>query len=290
MNSNAKKGIAAFAALQILVFHCWIPVFSYVSALGNAERFLIAATYSGVDLFFFISAYSLASRPVENYTAFIKNRTIKLMPLFIIALVFGHFLWFIPSIMILYLVFPPLFKVCRKRPVISFFLLLAGWAAITFLILGVIKPRQDIGIFLFRIPSMILGAYAPFVWNRIPKGLRLAGGIMLFAAGLILAYRFGYLHRLNVPFKGTFYLTGIPMMLGSALLIDLISEKKHFRLAELFGSASLEIYFTQVVFGTLIVGAFFDLTGSRILTNISSFTAVFGISLLIQAFEDRFLY
>lgn len=289
MNSNSKRAIALVAALQILLYHCWIPVFGYGSAIGQIERFLIAATYSGVDVFFFISAYSLASRPVENYKKFIANRALKLLPLFIIALIFGHFLWFIPSIMIMYLIFPPLYRVCRKNPSLSFILLIAGWAALVYLILGVIRPAQDYGIFLFRIPSIILGAYAAGCTVKIDKRITTVAGVLLLAIGTILIYRFGYIHRLNTPFRGTFYLMGIPTMLGTVLLINNLFSGINSRIISFLGSMTLELYFSQMVLGTLLVSLAFRISGSRIVTNISSMVIITAIAAAIKIINDKII-
>lgn len=288
MSSNSKKLIASFAALQILLYHCWIPVFRYGTLFGSAERFLIASTYSGVDLFFFISAFSLVSRPVENYWSFIKSRAIKLLPLFFIALIAGKFLWFIPSIMIMYLVLPPLHKLCRKRPSLSFFLLILGWAGIVYLILGVLRPAQDLGIFLFRIPSIILGAYAVKYKEKLSSRQALITGIALLVVGYVLVYRFGYIDRLNVPFRSTFYLTGIPVMLGTVLLLDLLAADHSSRIIDYFGSMTLELYFSQMVFGTLLVSSFFRVTGSKIATNVIVMVIVIAAAAVIKFINDRF--
>lgn len=278
MNSNSKKAIASVAALQILLYHCWIPVFPYGTAIGSAERFLIAATYSGVDIFFFISAFSLVSRPVENYRDFIINRAVRILPFFIIALIFGSFLWFIPAIMIMYLTLPPLYRICRKKPLLSFVLLFICWALIVYLVLGVIRPPQDFGIFLFRIPSMILGAYAVKFKDKLKSPQATIAGIILFAAGMFLIYRFGYINRLNVPFRSTFYLTGIPVMLGTVLLVNKPADRQNSRIINSFGSMTLELYFTQMVLGTFFVSTFFRLTGSRLLTNLITLMAIILIS------------
>lgn len=287
MTSNSKKLIASYAALQILLYHCWIPVLKYGTFPGALERFLVATTYSGVDMFFFISAYSLVSRPVEDYKGFIKNRALKLLPLFVIALFTGHFLWFIPSIMIMYLLLPPLYRICRKKPLLSFFLLIAGWIAVTYLILGVIRPKQDIGIFLFRIPSIILGAYAVRFKNSLGPVRTTAAGLLLIAAGTALTYKFGYINKLDVPFRSTFYLTGIPVMLGTVMILNLIGSKFESRAIKYFGSMTLELYFTQMVFGTMLVNLFFRLAGSRIITNIAVLLTVFALSALIKLINDR---
>ena len=169
--SVTKKYIAAVAALEILLYHCWIPVFRFGTPLAGAERFLLASSYCGVDIFFFLSAYTLVLRPVTDYGGFILNRAVKILPLFLIAWALGHFIWFLPAIMVMYLVFPPLYRICSKNPVLAFPLLFIGWACITYLVLGWIAPAQDLGIFLFRIPSIILGAYAAAVFGKRDKGV-----------------------------------------------------------------------------------------------------------------------
>lgn len=282
MKSSSKRLIASVAALQILLYHCWIPVFPYGTAVGSAERFLVASTYSGVDMFFFISAYSLVSRPVDDYGAFLKNRALKLLPLFAIALLAGQFLWFIPSIMVLYLVLPPLYKRLRTRPRSSFFLLLIAWAGIVYLVLGVLRPAQDLGIFLFRIPSMILGAYAVKFRDKFSTATAVVVGTQLLVLGMVLVYHYGYINRISYPFRSMFYLTGIPVMLGTVLILDAIARNRRIGLADWFGSITLELYFTQMVLGTLLINLFFRITGSRILTNIAVMAIIIAAAEVIK--------
>ena len=289
MNKDSKRLIAAVAAVQILLYHCWIPVFRYGTAAGSIERFLVAATYPAVDIYFFISAFTLASRPVDDYPGFIKNRALKMLPLFFIALIAGRFMWFIPSIMVLYLVMPPLQKICGKRPLLSFLLLMTGWAALVYLVLGVIRPPFDMGIFLFRIPSMILGAYAVRFRDKLTARSASIAGILLLAAGILLIYRFGYTDRLNVPFKGMFYLTGIPVMLGTVLLLDRLAENGIPRFMERLGSMTLELYFSQMVLGTVLVSLLFRITQSRLLVNAVSMAAIIAAAAVVKKLNDDLL-
>lgn len=290
MSRDSKKLIAAVAALQIILYHCWIPVFRYGTAAGNIERFLVAATYPAVDVYFFISAYTLASRPVEDYAAFIKNRAIKMFPLFFAALIAGRFMWFIPSIMALYLVMPPLQKICRKRPLLSLFLLMTIWAVTVYAVLGFLRPPFDIGIFLFRIPSMILGAYAVKLKGKLTRRRALIAGILLMAAGTALIWRFGYVSRLNQPFKGIFYLTGIPVVLGMVLILDQLARNGIPRFIERFGSMTLELYFSQMVLGTLLVNMLFRITDSRLMINALSITAIIAASAIVKKLNDKLLH
>lgn len=288
MNRNSKRLIASVAALQILLYHCWIPILPYGTFFGSVERFLIRTTYSGVDIFFFLSAFSLVSRPVEDYGRFIKNRALKVLPLFFIAWIAGQFLWFLPAIMILYLALPPLYRVCRNRPALSFFLLLLGWMGIVYLILGIIRPAQDLGIFLFRIPSMILGAYAVKYKDKLSSRQATITGIALLALGTVLVYKFGYINRLSTPFRSTFYLMGIPVMLGTILLLDRLASGHSSRLIGHFGSITLELYFSQMVFGTFLVSLLFRMTGSRIITNLATMAAIIAAAAIINAVNNKF--
>ena len=284
--TKTKKYIAAIAALQILLYHIWIPVFKYGSAIGNLERFLISSTYSGVDIFFFLSAYTLANRPVEDYVGFIKNRALKIMPLFLVALAFGKFIWFLPSIMIMYLVFPPVYRLCKKRPAVSLPLLMIAWGIITYVILGVLKPSQDYGIFLFRIPSIILGAYAGALLETKDEKqsvlIPILGAAML-ALGTVLVYKYGYINKVNEPFRGTFYLFGIPTMLGTVLLVDYFAGKiKRINAIEWFGSITLELYFTQMVIGTVVIDRMYKLLGNRLAVNVVVLAIIITIAWMIN--------
>lgn len=287
---NSKKYAMAIASIQILVFHLWIPLLPYYSLAGQAERFLVAATYMGVDIFFFVSAYSMVKRPVEDYGEFIRNRAIKILPLFAVAYILGQFLWFLPSIMAVYLLFPPIYQVCKNKPALWFPILFAAWGLVTWLLLSFVDEKQALGIFLFRIPSVLLGAYAVSLDGKFSDGQKLIYGMLLSFVGVLLVYNYGYMDKLSVPFKDAFYLTGIPLMLGMLLLIDYAAAHIKIKPLERLGSITLELYFTQVVLGSFLINKMLVLSGSRMLTNITSFTIVIAASALIYAVNNAFIY
>lgn len=290
MNRLTKKYSMALAALLILLYHCWINVFRYGSVLGNIERFIVTSSFVGVDIFFFVSAYSLSTRPPEDYVSFILNRALKLMPLFIIAYALGTFLWFLPSLMIVYLIFPLVYNKCKQNPGISFMLLMLAWAVVTWLVLGVLKPEQDYGIFLFRIPVIILGAYAPYVSKSMltTKKQRAVLGTLFLVFGTAVVYIWGYIERINIPFKGTFYLTCIPQLIGIMLLLGLIEKES--KIINYFASMTLELYFVQMVTGNWLINNVYKLSGSRILTNLITLGVVIllskAISLIGETIND----
>ena len=318
----------AVAAILILFFHLWIPVFKYGTIWSQVERFILGISYIGVDMFFFVSAYVLTLRPIEDfdgYKKFILNRSLKLLPLYIIAYVFGHFLWFIPAIWVTYILFTPYFRLAGKRPTLCFAIAMAIWALASAALLLFVNKGQDLGIYLMRIPSILLGSFWAAFDGKMSKMAKLISGLLLTAVGIFISFNYGYMDKLDVPFKDTFYLTGIPLMLGILMLIDFAAEfarprplepgllearlheanpktsgarlrpldarplgantkpsKARPRPLELIGGISLELYFTQVVLGTLLVNTFFSLLSSRLLTNIATLSITFIVSILIN--------
>ena len=118
-----KKVIMSFSALMIIIFHLWINITKPNTNIYLIETYLRYIGYIGVDIFFFLSAYSLAKNEIDNYLNFIifgviafffnKWSFLKLLKI-IFGIEFltkggGSFLWFIPAIMIIY-VFLPLYK------------------------------------------------------------------------------------------------------------------------------------------------------------------------------------
>lgn len=119
------------AALLIMIFHFYIPF----SGL-KAELVIYRAAYIGVDIFFFVSAYSLAQRDRIEYWKFVGNRLLSIyIPFVLFAVVAGFyekwkyprffkvisgieffkrgggsFLWFFVAIMLIYLIAPFLIK------------------------------------------------------------------------------------------------------------------------------------------------------------------------------------
>ena len=54
-----KKSIMAVSAMLILIYHLWINITN-----STIEVYLRQLCVTGVDLFFFVSAYSIANRKI----------------------------------------------------------------------------------------------------------------------------------------------------------------------------------------------------------------------------------
>ena len=175
-----KKVIMSFSALMIIIFHLWINITKPNTNIYLIETYLRYIGYIGVDIFFFVSAYSLAKNEIDNYSNFIIKRFRKIYLKFIIfgviafffnkwsflkllKIIFGiefltkgggSFLWFIPAIMIIYILLPLYKKLDNKYKIITPIITI-----ITYLILVIIlsiNKKTTLFIFINRIPIILL--------------------------------------------------------------------------------------------------------------------------------------
>ena len=285
-----KKFLQVIAAFQILFFHLWAPLTS-----TQIEQFILKTAYVGVDMFFFLSAYSLAGREID-YVPFLKDRVLKLyakfaffvliMALFsksfgviraVKSLTFieffqkggGAFLWFIPAILILYIIYPLFLKWNSRFKVI--------WVLLIWLIAGVFSEHvlsyTAVFIFTNRIP-VILAGYLFKTYCTKNNNLR-RSFIVLIPLGVLLLYMYGFKVRLNFPIKDMFYVLAIPSVLG---LVTLSSYVKKYAVTESLGSITLELYAVQMIFGQrILIFAYNIFNKNALLTNIF----VTGVMLLL---------
>ena len=285
-----KKFLQVIAAFQILFFHLWAPLTS-----TQIEQFILKTAYVGVDMFFFLSAYSLAGREID-YVPFLKDRVLKLyakfaffvliMALFsksfgviraVKSLTFieffqkggGAFLWFIPAILILYIIYPLFLKWNSRFKVI--------WVLLIWLTGSVFAEHvlsyTAVFIFTNRIP-VILAGYLFKTYCTKNHNLR-RSFIVLIPLGALLLHMYGFKVRLNFPIKDMFYVLAIPTVLG---LVTLSSYVKKYAVTESLGSITLELYAVQMIFGQrILIWAYNVFNKNALLTNIF----VTGVMLLL---------
>ena len=299
----------AIAAVFIAVYHLWIPVLPAATLPGQAERFIVTIGYIGVDLFFFLSAYTLTFSDITSRRNFVFRRFGKVYPVFLLfcvsALIMGKlsfmrffataffldflqnggssFLWFVPALLLMYLVFP----YCRaalsnyspaKRLAIS----VTVWAALTFAVEYGLRGVVDVSIFLCRVPAILLGTFLAEYEGTWLMKRRIIAGVALFLPGLALVYMFGYLKKLTVPFEGMFYIAALPCVLGLLFLLDAVFQVRSSKAIDSLGGATLELYCIQMLVGSELANALFRLTHVKILTNLLSFTALIFCSLALS--------
>lgn len=284
-----KKFLQFLGAILIIIFHLWIK-------LSNTflESFFVGIAYIGVDLFFLISVCSLANKDID-YKSFIINRFktiyVKFIVFIIIMALFtqkysnifnrlffielftkggGAFLWFIPAILIFYLLFP--FFIKWKNKYKSLIILIA------YIILASIctfTKQNQLMIVLNRIPLILL-TYELCI--REIKNQKLLGCIFL-VIGLVLLYFFGYSPKLNIPFYNFFYVFASLAVIGIALLVPKFKCPK---IIELIASSSLEIYAFQMIFGFKLAVIIFQYLNNALLANIITISLVILVSIIFN--------
>lgn len=170
----------AFSAMQIMIFHLWVYIFR-----GNElEIFLRQTAFVGVDIFFFLSAFSLGSREIAGYKSFMAGRFkavyLKFLIFAVVAYIYkgwslgyffqvitgidlikkggGAFLWFLPAIMVFYAIFPLIQRCDRKNRIVTFLTTIGIWL-VAGLVLTMQKKCGQIFVFWNRIPIFMLGYY-----------------------------------------------------------------------------------------------------------------------------------
>lgn len=313
---KTKKSIMAVAAILIAAFHLWIPVLPAAGLPGQVERFIVTISYVGVDLFFFLSAYTLTFSDTTSRRKFLFKRFSKVYPLFFLfcvaALIIGKltlprffttvvfwdflrssggsFLWFVPALLLMYLAFPYCKAALAKfSPAKRLAISLAVWAVLAFALEYGLRGVIDISIFLCRIPVILLGVFFAEYDGKWSRKRCLAAGAALFLPGVALVYRFGYLNKLTVPLGDMFYIVALPCVLGLLFLLDAAFRGHSFKPVDALGGATLELYCLQMLFGSELVNALFRLTSIKILTNVLSFVILITCALVLSA-ARRYLY
>lgn len=298
-----KKVIMSFSALMIIIFHLWINITKPNTNIYLIETYLRYIGYIGVDIFFFLSAYSLASNEIDNYLNFIFKRFKKIYLKFIIfgviafffnkwsflkllKIIFGiefltkgggSFLWFIPAIMIIYILLPLYKKLDNKYKIITPIITI-----ITYLILVItlsINKKTTLLIFINRIPIILLGYYFSKlkIFEKLQKNnlLYYCIALCLTIFGLFFNYYLYLNHFYLSYFQDIFYVLSIPLIIGVILLLDKIKSNKLFNY---LGSITLEVYAIQMIFGYYLTGKLVKIISNSFLINIISIVIVILIA------------
>lgn len=294
-----RKSVMAFSAILIIVFHLGVDIFA-----GNGlENFIRQTAFVGVDMFFFLSGLSLGQRPLTDIRAFLGNRLVNVyLKFFVFALIAlfykgwelqrfvmtitgvelftkggGAFLWFLPAIMILYLIYPIYDRGYEKNSKAAITGTVVLWVAIA-VVVTIFTDYKALFIFFNRLPVFFLAFYLGKnnVMDRLndDRRLKLATGGILTMAGAILMYNFGFMNKLQTPVYNSFYILALPMALGLCILVSFVPEN---RLIRLIGSATLEIYAVQMVFGYRITNWIYMTTKQPLLTNVLAIVIVIAI-------------
>lgn len=284
-----KKLLQLFAALWIMAFHIWIPLSN-----GEVGSFILKIGYIGVDIFFFLAAYSLADKEIK-YPVFLKNRFfqiyLKFVLFVIIAAIYkgwkfktiiktltgadlfirggGSFLWFVPAVMIFYIIFP-LLKKCKLKLMPLY--VIAAWLGLS-LLSEKVFGYTDVFIFTNRIPVITAG--------YLLKKYKIKSFIpaVCLPVGIYLLYEWGFMRKLHQPIRDFYFVLGVLVVIGIVWLSGFIPETKA---VKFLGSASLEMYALQMIFGPALVTKLYRLVENKALTNAASFAIIIVASIIMS--------
>ncbi len=317
-----------FAALWILFFHDWQKVFFDGRALDIAETYVKQVGCCGVDIFLFLSGMGLVYSIGKGTVLSFYCRRLKkiVLPFIVVAVVqcgienwgigtfiknilcinfyavsVNSFLWFIPAILTLYLMFPLYWKIfCKASDKLLFTgAVLLIWMALSLFLYE--RMRGDLYGFTNRIPIFIFGVYVG--WLTKYKKVALTGTawfmlVVCFVCGFYFAY-LGYFGGMEfiVPVSRVFFpnlLIAVSSALLLAKLLDLlcgvpkagVCGRVIVKVLEFFGMFSLELYCVQELLGTMILFRIYD--EPPLVKNLVIFTAVvvvaFGLYLVGKYF------
>jgi len=270
---KCKKSLMGLAALLIVIFHFYMPLTSNI-----VELTIYKAAYIGVDLFFFVSAYSLGQRDKIKYGSFILNRFTSIYLSFVVMAVIcffynkwelkrffqvifgieffkkggGSFLWFAIAIMLIYLLAPFMVSLKKKYGWKAFAAFMLVWLILVIVLQFVFK-YTTIFILLNRLPIFFIGMYYGEIRKIATKKRALP--IILITVGLVLGgylvYRYCGKVKLMKPITDIYYVISVPFTLALVGLFDLVSARAKFRNLPLqfIGGFTFELYGLQMIFG-----------------------------------------
>ena len=301
--SKYRSAIMGIAAVWIFVFHEWIQLTDNqdtgIHIINFLERYIKAIGFCGVDIFLMLSGIGLTFAIGKGSLLSFYYRRIKriLLPFLAIAVIrwrlehwetkyfIGNitgwrfytenmytFLWFVPAIITLYLLFPLYYKLFLAVKNKIFFTVgaIEIWLLITLLVRD--HMRNDLFGFTNRIPVFIIGIL--FGWmtqnkKEIVFTVQTWLTILITAIlGLYLAYIANfYGYGLIVPVSNCcipncLIAISLPFLIAKALyfLEQKIKQLGNllFRILAFFGGFSLEFYCLQEWYGGRVIPSMRD--------------------------------
>lgn len=297
-------GLSAFL---IILFHFY-PLPLAKDLLSSWARFIIVTAYIGVDIFFFMAAYMTYFSNTEDYRTYIKKKASKIYPIFILAsLVYllmggfgplkmlrtllglelvlrggGSFLWFLPAIMIFYLLAPILKKLFKnlghKKALV---LGLLSWFVVILLLEKILK-NHSVNIFLNRIPIILLGLGLAKCEGKLSIKHRVIIGLFLLGIGIYLTQKYGFMIKKKILITDSFYLLALAYSLGSIFILDVIFSRLRSYFFDTLGKISLEMYASQMLLGPYLLKNFSKSIASQRLIFVFIFISIVALSLLLR--------
>lgn len=282
--NSQRATVMGISAIWIFLFHLWL-----MWGAGEEGRYFLGIGYVGVDFFFLLSGmglvYSIEKHSVLTF--YLRRIERVFLPYAVMAVLFftfGNwdfrtfirnllginfitkdiysFLWFVPSIMIFYLVFPLFYMLFRRAASKEWMMaaVLMAWLAASQWIMhdaffGEYFHRTNLFLFTNRVPIFLTGAYLGWrmqrgtlkwkIWEWAGCGAMLALGLFsscrtyLFGVKLLLPESYSFLPAYLTA------LSGVPLLSKAGSLMERYGRKPGawiLAFFRFFGRISLEFY------------------------------------------------
>lgn len=317
--SDHRTELMGIATIMVLFDHCWIEIFTEIPILYEIEFFLkeYAGTL-GVYVFVFLSGFGLPnSYKKSSIIHFYLKRIKRVYPVYLIAiLLFVHlygsglanlvnqaslltifnvnyypYLWYVPAIMILYLVFPLIYEMyCKEKNKNVFnisFIFICTCLEIFFNYYSYEPTLRLIRI----IPIFIIGIISNDIFKKIEFNMLLSFSTLL--ASLLLFYRIEsiisifHINILSCQIQSSIFAISFSSVYSYVMLK--LSNYKCGRLVSNIlkgiGSISLEVYCLQNIIDTLYTEKLINVFGAP-LTNILFLIIVLFVSFVVKIVID----
>ena len=321
--SKYRGAIMGFAALSILFFHAWIPITlepdeSKIYLISFLEHYFKKIGFLGVDIFFLLSGIGLTFSIKKGSTLKFYYRRIRriILPFFAVGIIRGiiqnwgiatiignlsgynfytkdvnSFLWFIPAIITLYLIFPLYYRIfCRfNNKVLFTIIVITIWLIVSLIVSDTM--RKDLFGFTNRIPIFVIGILFGFIMQNKKEIVFNFKIYLLLAIVLLTGFYLAYLTTIQgmeliVPI-GNCFLPNLLIATSLSFLLAKLFDMLERRLPKtgkivnktlgFFGMISLELYCVQSWFVDIIELLLND-GWSKHIINISLFLIVTATS------------
>lgn len=262
---NNRKCLMGFAIICIMYCHNSISI-------GSAWALSKQIAQFGVDLFFFLSGYGLCQSYMNNPKGFYRRRIIRIFPTYLlIILPYMCFLiirhtpistviwefslisyytdgvlteWYIASILLLYLLFPVLFKLIQRKMVFYLLCIIAFGIAL-YVSYGTLGCPENIsivsGTLIVRIPIFITGIYFRINDNAKNRNRTIVHILILIATLLCIIICRYKIEKYWTIMRVLFY----PLTISTSIILSQILNSINNTYKKpliLFGSITLELY------------------------------------------------
>lgn len=318
---QAIKGVAAFI---ILFYSSWELVLNgKAGVLPYLEKFVRNNCYVGVDIFLLLGGMGLVHSINKNTIKEYYIHRIKrfLFPVLIIGIIYSFvnkwsffeflcnvsgitffvkdttiFLWFIPAMMTLNILFPLYYNIYNKfdKKCLVTFISISIWLVIVLLVKNYI--RDDMLLLINRIPVFLIGIMfgQMLIENKDININELLLAILSIVGILFACYEMhlvdDYQHQILVN-RPKIFIPALVISISGSTLLAIIFDKIPVLIKPFnwIGSFSLELYCCRKILLSYIRRLIFNLIPSILVFNIISFTIILFVSFIYKIICDYLL-